>query len=77
MFPCEMARYIAGFSPEARKLGRILQGWRACRRAWKANVGEADMAASSGIPASASTASLSIIIPKTASPTPDLAHVEN
>ena len=23
MFPCEMARYIAGFAPEARKYGRF------------------------------------------------------
>jgi hypothetical protein len=23
MFPCEMARYIAGFQPEARKYGRL------------------------------------------------------
>src|SRR5215470_3100789 len=25
MFPCEMARYIAGFQPEARKYGRFLR----------------------------------------------------
>src|SRR5258708_3879412 len=29
MFPCEMARYIAGFSPEARKLGRFRRAWGA------------------------------------------------
>jgi hypothetical protein len=27
MFPCEMARYIAGFSPEARKSGASELDW--------------------------------------------------
>src|SRR3954466_7820863 len=41
MFPCEMARYIAGFQAEARKYGRFsrLGGpkspiWRGFRRSW-------------------------------------------
>jgi hypothetical protein len=45
MFPCEMARYIAGFQPEARKYGRIFglvdQRFRAAsgqtRRIWPFN----------------------------------------
>src|SRR6266540_1817335 len=64
MFPCEMARYIAGFSPEARKSGPFIARWIANLGRHPRRLGGPGGSSLSGCAASKSRPNLNLTINK-------------